>query len=37
LQGINPQTASIDISVKLAVGGPFIPITEVNDIYKEEE
>lgn len=37
LAGINPQTANIDIEVKLAAGGPFIPIKEVNEIYGQEE
>jgi len=37
LSDINPRTANIDIEVKLQSGGPFIPITEVNDIFKQEE
>lgn len=37
LAGINPKTANIEIEVKLAVGAPFIPIKEVNEVYTQEE
>ena len=36
LKDIIPQTANIEIEVKLGVGAPFMNITNVTDIYKEE-
>ena len=36
LKDVNPQTANIEIEVKLGVGAPYTRITNVNDIYKEQ-
>ena len=36
LKEVNPSTVNIEIEVKLGVGAPYIPITEVTDIYHEK-
>jgi hypothetical protein len=36
LKGINQQTANIEIEVQVGVGAPYMPITNVTDIYEEK-
>ncbi len=37
LKDVSPASYKFDIEVKPATGGPFIPITEVVDIYNQED